>query len=226
MSERKEKIKTVLSVVAVAVICGFLTSGTDQATKSAIEANQRAKVASSITAIFPESKNYIPFAIDGNMLKKADLETPKKAEKIYASYGANEKLLGVAFEAKARGYADDVVILYGYEFNKECITGFKVLSSKETKGFGDQIDSGKTQKSLDFQKNFKCLSVRLNPEKTDLLHEITMKKSGANPENGEFDGISQATITSTAVKNMLIKSTEKIIPIIVNNLSVLENGNK
>lgn len=225
MSERKEKIKTVLSVVAVSVICGFLTSGTDQATKSAIEANQRAKVATSITAVFPKTKNYIPFVIDGSTLKKADSATPKKAEKVYASYD-NEKLLGVAFEAKARGYADDVVILYGYEFDKECITGFKVLSSRETKGYGDQIDSGKTQKSLDFQKNFKCLSVRLNPEKTALLNEITMKKSGANPENGEFDGISQATITSTAVKNMLIKSTEKIIPILVNNLNVLENGNK
>jgi electron transport complex protein RnfG len=219
-------IKTAVSLIIVAMICGFLTSATDQVTRKAIEANNRAKTANAVTLIFPETKNFIEFTIDGNTLKAVNSETPKKTERVYASYDASGKLSGIAFQAQARGYADNVIILYGYNTEKECITGFSVLASKETKGFGDQIDSGKTQKSLDFQKNFKCLSVRMNPGKNGLLNKIKMLKIGANPDNGEFDGISGATITSKTMEKMLVASTEKIIPIIANNLNILKNENK
>jgi electron transport complex protein RnfG len=219
--------KTASALIVVSMICGFLTSATDQATRKAIEANNRAKTANAVTLIFPETKNFVEFAVDGNILKAVNSETPKKTERVFASYDANGKLSGIAFQAQARGFIDNVVVLYGYNPGKECITGFSVLASKETKGFGDQIDSGKTPKSVGFQKNFKCLSVRMNPEKTALLNIIKMTKSGANPDNGEFDGIAGSTITSKAMEKMLIASTEKIIPMIVDNMNVLkriENG--
>jgi len=221
MSEITKIFKSAFPLILISTICGLLLAFTIQVTKPAVEANQRAKVNGAVTAVFPTSAKYVEFAVDGDTLKKADSTTSKKAEKVYATYDAGEKLSGIAFQTKARGYADDVVVLYGYNPEKECITGYKVLESKETPGFGTKIATDES-----FIKNFTCLDVRLNPEKTGLLNRIKMTAHGKKTNEWEFDAISGATITSRAVEKMLVTGTEKIIPIIAKNMDTLRNGNK
>jgi len=226
MNRLKNILKKTRSFFVISVICGFLVPFAYQATKDAVERNRQEKISSAVSAIFPDSASYTEFAILGNTVKKIDSSTPKDAERVYASYDSGKKLSGIAFQASARGYADDVVILYGYSYEKQCITGYKVLKSKETAGFGDQISSGKTRKSLNFQSSFKCLDVHLNSEKNGLSNQIKLTPPGKKVHGWEFDAIAGATITSRAVEKMLIQSTEELIPVIAANIDVLKDGGK
>ncbi|MFA5830643.1 MAG: FMN-binding protein [Candidatus Paceibacterota bacterium] len=221
MSDEKSMTNVTTRLAIGGTICAFLMACTVAITLLPIAENARIATEKAVYAVFPGSAKYTEFAIDGNVLKAVNAQTPKDADRVYATYDAGGKLSGVTFKAKARGFQDDVVVLYGYNPEKECITGYKVLKSNETAGFGSKISTDEN-----FMKNFTCLDVRLNAEKTGLLNRIKMTASGKKANQWEFDAITSATITSRAVEKMLVGGTEKIIPIIAKNMDTLQKGNE
>ena len=70
--------------------------------------------------------------------------------KAYVGYDAQGNRLGVAVEAAEPGFADDVRLLVGFDPVTHALTGYAVLSQKETPGLGDKIE-----KDLSFVARFK-----------------------------------------------------------------------
>lgn len=64
---------------------------------------------------------------------------PAKVERIYKGYGANGAVIGYAIPASEAGFADQIVLLFGYEPRDKKLLGIKILDSKETPGLGDKI---------------------------------------------------------------------------------------
>jgi electron transport complex protein RnfG len=138
---------------------------------------------------------------------------------LYAGYDGNGQLKGVALEAAAAGYQDVIRILYGYDPYCQCIRGIDVLKMAETPGIGDKIIRDK-----EFVNNFAALEARANASATGLEQAIVPVKHGSKTRPWQIDAISGATISSNAVARMLNDSAQQFVPVIINNLNVLEAG--
>ena len=92
-----------------------------------------------------------------------------------------------------------------------------VLESTETPGLGDRVETDPA-----FLANFDCLDARLNEDKTAMRNEITTVKHGKKNQPWQIDGISGATITSTAIGNALRGSTSQMLPLLVENKASLD----
>lgn len=204
----------------VGLFAGILIVFTFVFTLPIIEKNKAEYLEKSIFQVIPAATSKQVFFVsqDNTLVPAEDPGAP--GFKIFAGYDDAGKLVGVALEASGQGFQDVIRLIYGYSPERECIVGMKVLESKETPGLGDKIE-----KDEHFVANFKCLDVRLAEDKSSLLHPIELVKAGAKTENWQIDAITGATISSRAVTNILRKSTEQYIPLIVNNLDRLKRKN-
>ena len=101
------------------------------------------------------------------------------------AYKGGEQVGYVIDATSPNGYGGDVQIAIGIT-NEGEITDFTVISAaNETPGLGARSTEE------EFQKQFAGLSA---------LTPVDFSKTGANRDNNEYDAISGATITSTAVK--------------------------
>lgn len=64
---------------------------------------------------------------------------PERVERIYKGYGADGTVIGYAIPASEAGFADQIVLLFGYEPREKKLLGLKILDSRETPGLGDKI---------------------------------------------------------------------------------------
>ena len=100
-----------------------------------------------------------------------------KGERIHAGFDQAGRLVGVAIEARGMGYADTIGLLYGYAPARDAIVGMQVLTSKETPGLGNKIET-----DPDFLANFEALDVRLDDSGTSLRNPIETVKKGKKTE--------------------------------------------
>jgi electron transport complex protein RnfG len=63
----------------------------------------------------------------------------RETTKAYVGYDGNGTRIGVAVEAGAPGFADEVRLMVGFNPATSALTGYAVLSQKETPGLGDKI---------------------------------------------------------------------------------------
>ncbi|MET0090612.1 MAG: FMN-binding protein [Candidatus Thiodiazotropha sp.] len=207
------------TLMGVAMLSGFLVVLTYQLTKPIIAENQRRAIEAAVFQVIPgavSKKNYI---VSEQGLSEAGAESAADGIPIYAGYDAEGRLLGVATNASAQGYADLVHLLYGYDPSCQCIRGIKVLKLAETPGLGDKIlhDPG-------FIANFDQLDARLNDTGSDLEHDIVTVKHGTKHNPWEIDAISGATISSKAVGKALNLSTKHVLPMLFPELEKLQTG--
>ncbi len=207
----------IVTLAVVAMLSGLLVVLVYEYTKPIIAENQRIATERAIFKVLPKADKRLTFQVKGERL----LLSHDKAEGklIYAGYGKDNQLVGTALPAAAQGYQDTVKILYGYNPYTGCITGFDVLKSTETPGFGTQITSNE-----DFLANFNCLDGKVNAAQTALIHVIKTVRHGSKHHPWEIDAISGSTITSNAVGRMLNKSGQSLHPVIAKNLSLLEQA--
>jgi electron transport complex protein RnfG len=203
----------------VALISGLLVALVYEYTKPMIADNQRAALEGAIFKVLPGSaESRLTYRLQDDRLVRVPDNTPSNGDLIYAGYDKDHKLVGIALMAAAQGYQDTVKILYAYDPYSSCITGFAVLKSTETPGFGDKIT-----KDAAFLENFKCLDAKVNEERSALAHGIRTVRHGTKQNPWEIDAISGSTITSNAVGRMLDKSGQLFHPAIARNLDLLEN---
>jgi len=112
-------------------------------------------------------------------------------------------------EGSARGYQDVVKVLYGYSLEKEAIIGMTVLESTETPGLGDRANN-----DPEFHGNFKNLDASLTGDGSAVANPIVTVKNGKKEHPWQIDGISGATVTSTAVGNGIRESTNRLLPLL------------
>lgn len=211
--------KMISAMGTVGLLAAVLIVFTFQLTFPLIKENKARLLQQAIFEVVPGAETKQTFIVtDSKKIVPLDGED-EKSFKLYACYGQDGSLVGIAVEAQDQGFQDVIRIIYGYSPQKQAIVGMKVLQSTETPGLGDKIE-----KDPEFLSNFEALDVRLDEQKGNLAHPIEMVKSGQKTESWQISAITGATISSKAITKMLKESTEKNIPFIEMNLDELRRN--
>jgi len=215
--ELPSSAKLITTLGLVAMISGLLVVIVYELTKPIIAENKRLATERAIFKVLPQATSRLTFQVTETGLILSDDKATGSL--IYAAYDDQLNLVGVALNAAAQGYQDTIQLLYGYQPSTGCITGFDVLKSTETPGFGTKITT-----DVDFLANFDCLEAKVDAGQSTLAHTIKTVRHGTKTQPWEIDAISGSTITSNAIGRMLNQSGQALHPIIMQNLNRLEKG--
>ncbi|NDV62147.1 FMN-binding protein [Puniceicoccales bacterium CK1056] len=205
----------ILTLGIIAMLSGLMVVLTFQLTKPRIALNKQRALEKAVFTVLPEATVRKNFFLDESGLAALPDEAFADAN-VFAGYDDAGKLAGLAMEASARGYQDVVTILYGYSVDNEAVIGITVLQSTETPGLGDKVET-----DPDFLANFEKLDARLNNTGTAMANEIVTVKNGKKTDPWQIDGISGATVTSTAIGTGLRRSTNEMLPLLAKYKSSL-----
>lgn len=216
------------SMVGVGVVCGLLIVTAFVVTLPTIERKKAAALQQAIFTVLPAARSSETFqytAQDRFERVASDDEdnaagsAPADGELVYAGYDEQGRLIGLAIEAQGMGYQDVIRVLYGYSFADDAIIGLQVLESKETPGLGDR-----TEKDPEFLENFVRLDVSLTDDRSQIANPIEVVKHGTKEHPWQVDGITGATISSTAIADIVSRSTIYWIPRIRQHLADFGDG--
>jgi len=200
------------AMVGVGLLCGLLIVGVFLVTRPVIERNRAEALERAIFQVLPDARSSrsFRFAEAGGFqaLEGGTNEGPR----VHAGYDAQGMLVGLAVEARGMGYQDVIGLLYGYSTAREAIIGIRVLESRETPGLGDKIETDPV-----FLANFERLDVSLVPDGSRVAHPIEAVKRGEKEHPWQVDGITGATISSTAIATILRESSATWVPRIHRN---------
>jgi electron transport complex protein RnfG len=216
--QQPKSTSLILTLGIIAMLAGFFVVMTVQLTAPRIALNEQRALEKALFAVLPEASSSKNFLLDETGLHPLAKEDIGQAN-VFAGYTAEGDLAGVAMEGDARGYQDVVKVLYGYAIDSGCVIGMTVLQSTETPGLGDKVST-----DPDFLANFDCLEARLNEDGTAMAHEIVTVKNGNKTQPWQIDGISGATVTSTAIGTALRESTNEMLPLLMKYKEALLPG--
>lgn len=207
----------------VSAICGLIIVGAYQGTYDAVAANKRIATERAVFKVLPQAKTIAEFLAQpgGSVSKVGAGETaiPPGAVKFFAAYDETGTLAGIAAEGGAKGYADTVRIMFGYQPDCQCVVGIGVVSMRETPGIGDKIITDK-----EFLANFTALDLKLKDDLSALANEVKAVKHGAKANAWQVDAIAGATITSRAVGKAINDTAQSLLPRLVPNLDKLKTS--
>ena len=191
MSEGTSSVRLLATLGGIALFSGALLAFTYEITKPMIAANESRALEAAVVQVIPGTVSCQNLLLESGMLK----EVPMEEATLYAGLDAEGNRVGFALKGEARGYADVIRILYGYDPSRQQVIGLQVLFSNETPGLGDKIG-----KDPEFKANFTALDASLK-------HEIVTVKNGEKEHPWQINGISGATVSSVAVGQALRDST-------------------
>jgi electron transport complex protein RnfG len=203
----------------VSMISGLLVVLVYEYTKPIIAENQRLATERAIFKVLPNASSRITFVVKYGKIKQVLANDKPDGKLIYAGYDTNNQFVGLALNAVEQGYQDIIKLLYGYNPEKGCITGYDVLKSTETPGFGTKITT-----DADFLANFNCLDAKVNKELTGLINDIKAVRHGTKQNPWEIDAIAGSTITSNALGRMFNQSGHALHPVIAQHLSFIKQA--
>lgn len=162
-------------IVVLSVICGLsgLTlASIKQFTAPYIEEQELTYVQGpSIRAVFENCDN-------DPVKERKTFQVPGSGEKITVFPAReNGRLVGVAFETKARGYGGELGVMTGFTFEPNGMAGISMTTLKETPGIGARVAKH------GFTGQFRGHG----------LEQLALRSQG-----GDIDAVSGATISSTA----------------------------
>ncbi|WP_027722567.1 RnfABCDGE type electron transport complex subunit G [Maridesulfovibrio zosterae] len=129
---------------------------------------------------------------------RKNFKLPENANKITVFPAIKDgKLLGVAFETFAKGYGGDVGVMVGFNLSSNNLSGIGITTMKETPGIGARVAKH------GFTNQFR-----------NHMTSVELSSKGGN-----IDGISGATISSTAT----VEAVKKAINIFNEIKPQLEN---
>jgi electron transport complex protein RnfG len=196
MSAGASGLKLVATLGGISVFSGVLLALTYEITKPMIAKNESEALEAAVFEVLPGAVAREDYRLDDEGLRKVEAGAELEPN-LYAGVNEAGEGVGFALSGEARGYADVVRVLYGYDPQSRTIVGLQVLSSNETPGLGDKIS-----KDPEFRKNFTALDA-------SLAHEIVTVKHGEKTQPWQIDGISGATVSSKAVGKALRVSTNE-----------------
>lgn len=200
----------------VALISGLLIVVVYQWTLPTITEQQRQALEKAVFQVIPGASRLEIFVVNKDGVQPRD--SGASGRTLYAGYDADGKLVGIAAEAAAQGYADAIRLLYGYSPACQCVTGFRIVYSRETPGFGDKLE-----KDAAFLANFEALDARLNAEGTALANAIVTVRHGTKTKPWQIDAISGATVSSKAVGKAINDSAQVVVPAVHQHLAGTED---
>ena len=201
------------TLVLVATVCGLLIVFAFQSTEKAIAANKRIATERAVFKVLPNAASVKEYVASAKGIQPGDV-VPEGGVKFYAAFDKAGALAGIAAEGAAKGYADTVRILYGYDPKCQCVIGISVVSMRETPGIGDKIITDQA-----FLKNFVALDAKLNGDMSALANAVQTVKHDTKQHPWQIDAIAGATITSKAVGRGINESAQKLLPKLVPHLT-------
>jgi electron transport complex protein RnfG len=184
-----------------------------QLTRPAIEHNRAVALQRAILDVLPAARSSASFRRVAQNRFGLAVESRPGEPLVHAGYDDRGRLVGLALEARFMGYQDAIRVLYGYSPDDQTIIGLRVLESRETPGLGDRIET-----DARFLENFQRLDVSLSADLSQIAQPIEPVKRGARRQAWQVEGISGATISSSAVARGLRESTAHWIPPIQHHL--------
>ena len=182
MSASNKKLSTsLLTLGIIGLVAALLLTGVHQLTEQRIADEQQKRALAILQQLLP-AENYNNNLIDDHFTARiAGLSGPAT---IYRARMDNEPVAVLADVVTSQGYSGDIHLLIGIEVNGT-VLGVRPLNHRETPGLGDRIE----------------------PERSDWIHAFDGRSLGNPPQDqwradqrgGEFDTLSSATITSSAV---------------------------
>lgn len=215
-----QSLAMVRTLGLVSVICGIIIVGFYEYTLPAVNANKKLALERQVFKVIPGAKNVVKYFATRGGIVAADSQAqlPDGAMIFYAVYDVANKLTGIAAEASSAGYADQVRLLYGYDIDRQAITGIGVISMRETPGIGDKILT-----DANFLRNFTALDVRLSADMQSLANAVKTVKHGSKSEEWQIDAIAGATVTSKAVGRGINESAQTLLPRLVPHIDKLRS---
>lgn len=199
----------------VAALCGLIIVGAYVGSLDAVQANRRIATERAVAQVLPGARRTVAWLAldDGRIEPAAGGNPPPGALAFHAAYDAQGRLMGIAAEGAAKGYADTVRVMFGYGAACQCIVGLAVVNQRETPGIGDRALTDGA-----FQANFRALDVRLGPELKALANEVKAVKHGSKTQPWQVDAMSGATVTSRAVARAVNDAAQGLLPRLVPHL--------
>ena len=183
--------RLVATLAVAGALAGLLIVLVNLHTKPIIDEYRAEQLRLAVYEVLPGVANYRTlYRVDDVLVS----EVPAGAKEsdfrqAYVGYDEDGELVGAAVSRGESGFADVVLVIFGFEPDTGILLGKKVLESKETPGLGDKIF-----KDLDFVQQF------FDRPQTPL----TAVKAGAGKGlPGEIDAITGATISSKAVAKIM-----------------------
>ncbi|MFA5239978.1 MAG: FMN-binding protein [Phycisphaerae bacterium] len=183
MSKIKLFIEQSWLLIVASFFFGLLIAITNTAWSPRIEQNKVTKVDDLMKDLLPKAKEFKQTA----ELQIESEKGKKITSNVYKAV-ADGQCIGWAFNCEGPGFADKIELIVAVDEHFEKFAGYAVLSSNETPGFGDQI------KLPYYRQQF----VGAPAGKLELA-----KTGDAEKINSEIVAISGATVSSTAVVNII-----------------------
>ena len=204
------------AIVGIGAFCALVIVGVFQGTAARIADNQERFLAGAIAEVLPVTASTVAVDLLEGRLSATD-EPP--ALPVFLAFDADGELAGAVLTGQGMGYQDNIRVLFAYSFDKQAITGFKVLDSKETPGLGDRVEI-----EPHFIANFEALDAQLNAAGNALANPIVTVKQGEKTDPWQIDGITGATITSEAIGNILNDSADTWLPVLERDAANIDKG--
>lgn len=171
-------------LIVASFFFGLLIAVTNATLAGRIAWNATAKLNTLAAGLLPEAEKFAPLA------ETIDITAPGGKPQALQLYKGttNGDTAGWIFIAVGSGFADKIELVVAVDAKFQTLSGFDVLSSNETPGFGDQI------KYDYFRSQFKGAPA----------DALTLVNSG-DPQaiDAQIVSISGATVSSTAVVNIV-----------------------
>lgn len=167
----KAILTPVLVLFLICLIVAGLLGGTNALTKDPIEEQTQHKAQQARKTVLPQAASFEQAAL------------PDSDAQCYAALNEDDEILGYAITTAAKGYGGDVQVMTGIDAVEGNITGVSILSQSETPGLGANA---------------------VKPEFTGQYKQAIPEGGfnvikNAQPQDGEIEAMTGATITSKAV---------------------------
>ena len=188
---RVSTFRLVATLAVAGALAGLLIVLVNLHTKPIIDEYRAEQLRLAVYEVLPGVANYRTlYRVDDVLVS----EVPAGAKEsdfrqAYVGYDEDGELVGAAVSRGESGFADVVLVIFGFEPDTGILLGKKVLESKETPGLGDKIF-----KDLDFVQQF------FDRPQTPLK---AVKEGTGKGLPDEIDAITGATISSKVVVSII-----------------------
>lgn len=193
------------AIVGIGALCALLIVSVFKATEGRIADNRARYLAGAVAEVLPAAQRTLAVSVDasGTLVEAGDDAVLPG----FLGFDADGNLIGAVISGMGMGYADNIRVIFAYSFERDAITGFKILESKETPGLGDRVEV-----EPHFLASFERLDASLTPEGDGLANAIVTVKEGERVQPWQIDGVTGATITSTAIGRIANESASLWVP--------------
>ena len=184
-------LRLIATLAVAGALAGLLIVMVNLHTKPIIDEYRAEQLRLAVYEVLPGVTSYRTVYRSGDELLSEVPAGSKESDyrQAYIGYDDNGDVVGVAVSRGESGFADVVLVIFGFEPDTGILLGKKVLESKETPGLGDKIF-----KDLDFVQQF------FDRPQTPLK---AIKAGTGKGLPGEIDAITGATISSKVVVSII-----------------------